>query len=278
MLNRLEQIFPIYIYIYISRDAINVCACVCVCVCELLVFLFLTPIDEQRSYETKSMILNLSLILVVIELLSTIVATTQYTCQSNASCGCSINDAVLTKIIGGEPANIDTWSWAVSVRVDNNHICGGSLISSTLVITAAHCLLVVRTKSSLAVTIGSKYLFIVHQRRTISDVYLHRYYDAKRYIHDIALLRLSSPVSIIDGSLAIICLPTNLNRYYPSANRTVVAIGWGVLSTDDKRISPLLQQVTLKTIASTSPSCQRTIYDSRVQFCAGVHEGSKGNQ
>lgn len=204
------------------------------------------------------------------------IAGLSYACWSNSTCGCSANAAILTKIIGGEPAGVDTWAWAVSIRVWNNHICGGSLISSTLVITAAHCLLSVGTKSSLSVTAGSKYLSYVRERRSIADVYLHREYDAGRYLNDIAILRLSSALTTTDRSLAWICLPLSISPQYPANDQTVVAIGWGVLSTDDKVSSNALQQVALKTISDASASCQRSIYDSRVQFCAGVKGGGKG--
>ena len=204
------------------------------------------------------------------------IAGMTYACLSNSTCGCSANDAVLTKIIGGEPVGIDTWGWAVSIRVWNHHICGGSLISPTLVITAAHCLLSIGTKSSLSVTAGSKYLSAVRQQRSIADVYLHRQYDARIYLNDIALLRLSSALTMTDHSIARICLPSSSSQQYPSNNQVVVAIGWGVLSADDKASSDILQQVTLNTISDTAANCQRSTYDSRVQLCAGVKGGGKG--
>lgn len=207
----------------------------------------------------------------------TISTETVYRCWSNATCGCSYEDAILTKIVGGESAGINTWSWVVSIRIWNNHICGGSLISANLVLTAAHCLVSVTTKASLSITFGSKYLSMINQRRSVADVYLHRYYDADRYIHDIALLRLSSPISMNDrNSVTFICLPSIYSEFYPPNNESVVAIGWGVLAADEKISSNILQQVTLNTISTGTASCRRTIYDGRAQFCAGVKGGGKG--
>lgn len=236
-------------------------------------------LTSTKRKRRMALILFCIFVFVQYESVRTTSISTIYKCWSNVTCGCSYNDAILTKIIGGEPAGIDTWPWIVSIRVWNNHICGGSLISSTLVLTAAHCLVSVTTKSSLSITYGSKYLSIVNQRRSIADVYLHRDYDAERYIHDIALLRLSLAITINDrNSMAFICLPSSIGESYPPSNRSVVAIGWGVLASDAKISSNVLQQVTLNTIATRTASCQRTIYDRQAQFCAGVKEGGKGKR
>lgn len=42
-------------------------------------------------------------------------------------------------IVGGNPALIERFPWQLSVRIDGNHRCGGSLISKNRALTAAHC-------------------------------------------------------------------------------------------------------------------------------------------
>jgi trypsin len=203
------------------------------------------------------------------------ISFTTYSCSSNSTCGCSLNPVILTKIIGGEEVGEDTWGWAVSISLRNNHICGGSLISSELILTAAHCVNSIQTISSLSVTAGSKYLSIINQRRSVSEIAIHRNYHSGTFANDIAVIRLSSPFNMNDPSLTLICLPPNIIRY-PPEDITVVAIGWGVLSRTDGVVSNTLQQVTLKTIGSTVDSCQRAILNKNVQFCAGVQGGGKG--
>ncbi|CAF3364480.1 unnamed protein product [Rotaria sp. Silwood1] len=210
-----------------------------------------------------------------IQIAFTAVATITYSCLSNLSCGCSVNSAILSKIIGGEQADIDSWGWIVSIRIGNSHVCGGSLISSTLILTAAHCLMSIKSLASLNINAGSTYLSIIHQQRKVSQIYIHQYYDSNTFVNDIAIIRLSSPINMNDRSIALICLPSTKTIYYPPTDTTVVAIGWGVLSSGNKVPSDSLQQVTLKTLSKTSINCRTVIHNNTIQFCSGVPGGGK---
>jgi hypothetical protein len=79
-----------------------------------------------------------------------------------------------------------------------------------------------------------------------------------------------------DRSIALICLPSIVDTEYPPTDATVVAIGWGVLSPEEKKPSNRLQQVKLKVISNTEINCRRFVYNDNVQFCAGVRGGGKG--
>lgn len=43
------------------------------------------------------------------------------------------------KIVGGEPASEGDFPYIVSLQQGGSHFCGGTLIDSTTVVTAAHC-------------------------------------------------------------------------------------------------------------------------------------------
>lgn len=44
-----------------------------------------------------------------------------------------------TNIVGGTPAVEGDFPFIVSLQQDGSHFCGGSLLDSTTVVTAAHC-------------------------------------------------------------------------------------------------------------------------------------------
>lgn len=207
----------------------------------------------------------------------TVVSSETYRCLLNSTCGCSKNAAVVSRIVGGEEVKKDSWGWAVSIRNRNNHICGGSLISSTLVLTAAHCLISIKSLANLHVNVGSKYLSIIRQQRAVSKIYIHRNYDSNTFIHDIAMIQLESSINMTDPSIALVCLSrVSATQEYPSTLDSVVAIGWGVLDSEGKTPSDTLRQITLKVISNSIENCQRSINNRSIQLCAGVQGGGKG--
>jgi len=42
-------------------------------------------------------------------------------------------------IVGGQPASLGEFPHQASLRLDNSHICGGSIIAPNKILTAAHC-------------------------------------------------------------------------------------------------------------------------------------------
>lgn len=43
-------------------------------------------------------------------------------------------------IVGGSEANINNFRYQLSLRFNNNHICGASAISNRFALSAAHCI------------------------------------------------------------------------------------------------------------------------------------------
>jgi secreted trypsin-like serine protease len=133
---------------------------------------------------------------------------TVYSCNPSASCGCSANSATVTRIVGGENASAATWGWVVSVSIANSYLCGGSILSSSWVITAAHCVYGGYSASQVTIYAGSLVRFSGTQSSTGSNIVIHPSYNPQTYENDLALIKLATPLTMSDPSIATICLPS----------------------------------------------------------------------
>ncbi|CAF3645275.1 unnamed protein product [Rotaria sordida] len=203
---------------------------------------------------------------------------TVYTCTASASCGCSTNSATVSRIVGGETASPATWSWTVSISIAGRSLCGGSILSSSWIITAAHCVNN-RIPSQITIYAGSITRLSGTQIRSVSKIVVHSSYSSTTYVNDIALLKLASPLIMTDPYVSAICLPsvsqvTLSAGEWPLVGTNVIAVGWGRLRENGSS-SSILQQVTVQTIDYQASTCTPTMVDWHVQFCAGVSGGGK---
>ncbi|CAF1565975.1 unnamed protein product, partial [Adineta steineri] len=128
-----------------------------------------------------------------------------YSCDTSATCGCSSRSARVRRIVGGETAGTNHWGWAVSIEINTTGLCGGSVLSSTWIITAAHCVRGVST-SNLTVYAGSSARF-AGQSRIASIIIVHPQYNRNTIANDIALIKLSTPLTM-STAVKPVCIPS----------------------------------------------------------------------
>ena len=204
----------------------------------------------------------------------------QYQCDANAPCGCSSvkSTTVVSRIIGGENAQVNSWPWMISLRSNGDHLCGGSILNSQFILTAAHCLKALDSVSSTSILAGS----LTYegsgndvQIRSVDRIIPHANYDPYTFSNDLGLLRLKTPLNLTGTVLKPICLP-NASRPLPDDNATMIGIGWGVTSINDWTAPPILQQVTVRSMNRYLFGCPLILYHPQQQFCAGLPNGGKG--
>ncbi len=181
-----------------------------------------------------------------------------------------------TRIVGGTSAIAGDYPWMVSVQDSVGHFCGGSLIASRWVLTAAHCtfdqLNRLVTPDQLQVAIGIHTLSgtSTNQLISIKAIHVHpNYQHGSSSDNDIALLELNqasnqSPVSSATPSLmGQIAIATPLK-----------VMGWGTLQ-ENGSASDTLQEVDLPLVsqASCNQTYQGGITDN--MLCAGFTAGGK---
>ena len=144
--------------------------------------------------------------------ISTVTHKQDYLCRNSAPCGCS-GRVTTSKIVDGEVVKTRSWGWMVSLtRFPNHtHFCGGSIISNSWILTAAHCVYN-RYPSELMVLLGSNNLQYHNQKRTVAEIFSHKGFSLNTFVNDIALIRLSSPLEMIGHGLAKICLPAKRGK------------------------------------------------------------------
>ncbi|XP_041108499.1 plasminogen-like [Polyodon spathula] len=126
------------------------------------------------------------------------------------------------RIVGGCVSKPYSWPWQISLRTSfNAHFCGGTLIASQWVLTAAHCL----EKSSRP----SAYKVLLGIATEKADEPSKQERDVERLIlgpsgTDIALIKLKSP-ALLNDKVQPACLPEK-NYIVPSGTECYVT-GWG---------------------------------------------------
>ncbi|XP_022083511.1 uncharacterized protein LOC110975370 isoform X2 [Acanthaster planci] len=173
-----------------------------------------------------------------------------------------------SRIVGGAQTHIANWPWIGSYRhASESHGCGVSLISRYWAVTAAHC-------SHLHhVVFGSSTLDIPfnypHVHR-VSKVFNHPRYDDQWYYHDIALLKLASPVRYTE-TIQPICLQIadNETEVYDRCH----AMGWGRTSYEGI-ISPILKEARVPLLGweqcNNNTGTRGRLFVSSSQICAGI--------
>ncbi|XP_059156700.1 transmembrane protease serine 9-like isoform X2 [Physella acuta] len=186
--------------------------------------------------------------------------------------------ARVRRVVGGTEAARGRYPWMVYIARDphKDDLCGGALVSSRHVITAAHCFDFLDGKWP-ELTFGEYRRQEPGSSRLSTSSYrviTHPEYDRVTYSYDIALLTLDRATPLQDNpNLNPICLP--------QANQTIsgacTVAGWGSTSrtADYPAVSsPSLMKTSVRVV--DGKYCKEKfggLYNSLSQICAGDLDG-----
>lgn len=177
-------------------------------------------------------------------------------------------------IVGGVEVNPKyKYPWMTDLYyTSGGHFCGGSLINSSWVLTAAHCSTGMNPRNvgiqvhrhNLAASSASE----SGVSRTISQIIVHPRYNPLTINNDVALWKLSSPITNIET------VPLDVDGSYSPAGVTSTVIGWGA-TREGGAGSNILLEVDVPILTNTKCNTQYGggITDSMI--CAGFDAGGK---
>ncbi|XP_071859416.1 modular serine protease-like isoform X2 [Bombus fervidus] len=208
-------------------------------------------------------------------------------------CGIPISQGN-TLVVNGFEAKFGVFPWHVGIYRKNSaneyeQICGGTLISNNLVVSAAHCFYdevynTVLDKSKYAVATGKHYRDWnadenYEQKSMLAEILTpERYIGARgNFAQDIALLRLTTSFELT-AQVRPICMDWDniYERKQLQVGQNGKAVGWGKTIEDEP--SKVLQEVNLPYIPYDQ--CLLAVpfdfrgYITSDKFCAGNLNGS----
>uniref|UniRef100_A0A8C7XJ80 Zgc:100868 n=1 Tax=Oryzias sinensis TaxID=183150 RepID=A0A8C7XJ80_9TELE len=192
--------------------------------------------------------------------------------SQNSDCG---QPRLNTRIVGGEEAPPGSWPWQVSLHRPSLY-CGGSLINDQWVLTAAHCV-TGANPAGLTAYLGRHSQQESNPNevnRTVAEVITHPDYKGETNENDIALLKLSSPVTFT-AYIAPVCLAASGSSFYSGVECWVT--GWGNIAIGEALPYPQnLQEVKVPVVGNRQCQCnfgQPKISENMI--CAGLQKGGK---
>ncbi|KAJ3664534.1 hypothetical protein Zmor_000092 [Zophobas morio] len=159
------------------------------------------------------------------------------------------------RLVGSRPTTIQEHPFQVSAIYIDTHRCGGSILKSNYVLTAAHCTNKVAAQN-LLVRAGSTLVNQGGQLIQVEKYYQHENFDPDTYDYDISILKLEKGLKFGDG-VAVAVLPSQSEDDIPGDTVGTVT-GWGRLSLYG-RLPQELEEVDLPTL---NPSDCRQEYKS----------------
>ena len=185
-----------------------------------------------------------------------------------------------TRIVGGDTAFEGSWPWQVLILNRAYQQCGGSIISSQWVLTAAHCN---TNKNPIKIYAGVHSVF----KTNISKYPNVRLYSAKQYInhpkfrgespfhYDVALIETNKKIEFTEFIKPVCLNAPDLGNFDPQGVGdvaiTCVATGYGRTSYNGQ-LSNFLQQVRVPLLnfeRCISKNYKNLNLKKDVQICAG---------
>jgi len=162
---------------------------------------------------------------------------------------CGVRNGGNFRVVGGKPAKLNSWPWIAALGYTDPHsvgvkyLCGGTLITTKHILTAAHCI----NDDLKTVLLGDHVIGDDNdganpEEYEIANVFKHESYNSRSYNNDIAVLELAEEVTFKKG-ISPACLPSTspslLQEKFVKEGAYVV--GWGAVHFRGPQSNELLE-------------------------------------
>ncbi|KAJ1881841.1 hypothetical protein H4R99_001173 [Coemansia sp. RSA 1722] len=168
------------------------------------------------------------------------------------------------RIIGGQAASTGKFPFAVHLFKDDSPYCGGTLIDSEWVVTAAHCVasssgsggageFSANDASSYKVGYGSNGASL-NDYVEVESITINAGFDPVWYTSDIALLKIKSNADLVKKTQV-----ASISGASVDAGQTVINVGWGQTSNDNTNQASTLMYADL--VTADDDTCKKGASD-----------------
>jgi trypsin len=172
------------------------------------------------------------------------------------------------RIVDGLPTTTATHPWQAQLVIKGRFLCGGELISPTVVLTAAHCLDLATSPGQVRITLGRDHSARGGVVETVSAIYVNPGFQKDTLAYDWAFAVLSTAAPSQFTPLRI-AGPDETALWGPGRAATVTGYG---TTAENGELSRTLRAITVPVLGDGvcgSPSSYGRDFDPAAMLCAG---------
>ena len=166
------------------------------------------------------------------------------------------------------PLRTAPYTVQIEISIDETHIvfCGGSIISSFTILTAAHCTFEINN-TDITVRVGSAFNF-GGEIFKVAKIVNYPMFEPYNMSFDIALLHLRSPIKLLAQTKETVKLPKQNEIFADDTN--VLVSGWGAtqnLRETNKKLRAVLVPIV------NQEKCKQSYPElTDMNLCAGIFD------
>ncbi|EDW00759.1 GH21062 [Drosophila grimshawi] len=177
------------------------------------------------------------------------------------------------RIVGGWETKIEHFPHQVSLQLKGRHKCGGTILSSSIILTAAHCLPMFTNPNEYAIRAGSTLWSSGGSYVRVRQIIRHEQFNAPTLMNnDIAMVLLQQPL-IFSPSIQPIEIVAPVDMV--PAKAQLFVSGWGSTTVEQLTTAPRLHYTAI--VQLDRVSCTKNYFGAGIvthtMFCAGSKSG-----